>query len=215
MSDTKGKQIIRRLENVRLSFPYLFKPRSYEKDDGSKGEPQYEATLLMDKERHASLIAQIKADMKQIKEGKWPSASGVKGCLRSGDDKEDLEGYGDSVMFLKAKSRRKPVVVDRRRVDVNEESGVVYAGCIVNAVISYWCSDHPKGGKRILANLLVIQFVKDAPAFGSSAVDPDDVLDDLGEGSGASKGEDDEDYIPGIDGPARGKNKGEEKDDIL
>ena len=59
-----------------------------------------------------------------------------------------------------------------------EEDGKLFAGCYVNAAISIWIMDN-KWGKRVNANLVAIQYVKDGEAFGSGAVKADAIFDDI------------------------------------
>jgi hypothetical protein len=82
-------------------------------------------------------------------------------------------------MAFKAGTTRRPTIIDRDKTPLVEEDGKPYAGCYVNAVVDLWYSDHPKGGKQVLGNLLGVQFAKDGEPFGSGAVDVDDEFDDL------------------------------------
>lgn len=159
------------LKTVRLSFPSLFKKSVFQGVESKK----YEATFLINKDTQAD---QIKAVEKEIKdfilqtfgEGKAPKALKIT-CFQDGDTK-DYDGY-ENHMALKASTSRRPLVIDKDKSPIVEEDNVVYAGCYVNSIISLWFSDHPTGGKQILANLEGVQFVKDGASFGDAGVSAD------------------------------------------
>ena len=171
MSDSKMK-----LKSVRLSFPSLFKKAVF---DGV--ETKFEATFLINKKTQSDLVKLIDSTIDQFLvdkfgEGKIPK--GIKRtCFVDGDDK-DYDGYAGHMAF-KAGTTRRPTIIDRDKTPLVEEDGKPYAGCYVNAVVDLWYSDHPKGGKQVLGNLLGVQFAKDGDAFGSGSIDVDDEFDDL------------------------------------
>lgn len=168
------------LTNVRLSYPNLFKP--YAMEEGQ--EPKYSASLILDKRAHSSLIKKldklIDEHVQKFWGGKVPR-SALKGvCLRDGMEKADKDGYGEEVVFVPASSTRRPTVVDRnKQIPLVETDGRPYAGCYVNAIVSLWKQDN-KWGKRVNANLSVVQFVRDGEPFGEK-VDMD-VLPDEDDG---------------------------------
>lgn len=161
------------LQNVRLSFPSIFKKAEFQGK-----ETKYEATLLLDKKTHADTIEKlnkaIEAGIKEhLKGAKVPAA---KRCLQDGDEK-DYDGY-EGQMSLKASNNKRPTVIDRDKTPLVEDDDKPYAGCYVNAVIEFWFQDNDFG-KRVNANLLGIQFVKDGEPFGSGPTDVTDDFDDL------------------------------------
>lgn len=161
-----------KLPNVRLSFPSLFKTEVYNEEDTGK----FTATFLLDKTTHAELIAKLEAAAKsalveKYGEGKIPK--GFKMPFVDGDDK-DYDGYAGQVS-IKAASKRRPVLYDRNKSPVVESDGVFYAGCYVNAVVDFWVMDN-KYGKKVLCNLMGVQFSKHGDPFGS---DGDDCMDDF------------------------------------
>lgn len=148
------------INNVRLSFPCLWETEKYNGTDTEK----FAATFLIPKNSDA--LKQIKEAMATVsaeKFGKNPP-KGLKLCLQDGDEKE-YDGYADH-MFVKATTKRRPVVVDKDRTPLVEDDGKPYAGCYVNASIDFWAMDN-QYGKRILCNLNGIQFAKDGEPFGS------------------------------------------------
>lgn len=170
-----------RLTNVRLSFPSLFEPKSFEEGK----EPTYSASFIIpsDDPQVEKVMNGIKALVKETWKGKV-NLKMLKGyCLRDGEEKEHIDGYGPGVHFVTASSRKRPTVVDRDRSFLDKQSERPYAGCYVNASIRLWAQDHKTYGKRINATLRGVQFVKDGEAFGEAPLDPDEEFEDL-EGNG-------------------------------
>lgn len=166
-----------KLNNVRLSFPALFEAKSFK---GS--EAKFGAAFILDKEKHADTIKTISdACDKLAKEkfgGKVPKKCIM--CLHDGEEKEDIDGYGEDVMFITSSNRKRPQVIDRSRSPIVEEDDIVYAGCYVNALVSLWVQDNDFG-KRVNAQLTAVQYVKDGESFGEPPVKVEDEFEDLSE----------------------------------
>ena len=161
------------LKNVRLSFPSLFKTEVYAGEDTGK----YAATFLIPKSDTKTVTAIEQACkaalVEKYGEGKIPK--GFKMPLVDGDDKE-YQGYQDHV-YIKANTKKRPTLVNRDKTPIAEEDNILYGGCYVNASIDVWVMDNSYG-KKVLASLNAIQFVKDGEAFGSKSEGADD-FDDL------------------------------------
>lgn len=150
------------IKNARLSFPSLFHKAKF-----NGVETKYESTLLLDKVAHADIIEEIrkgiaekiKTDLKGAKVG------ADKICLRDGDD-AGYDGY-EGCFSIKASNNRRPTVIDRDKTPLTEEDGKPYSGCYVNAQIELW-SQNNEYGKRINANLLIVQFARDGEPFGAT-----------------------------------------------
>lgn len=155
------------LNNVRLSFPALWEPR---KGPDANSKPAYQAAFILDKKSNAADIASVKAAIATVVKEAFKGKQPPKIALREGTEKPDTDGYGEEVMFINARSDRRPQVVGRRMEPINAEDNKVYAGCYVNATIRLWPQDN-QYGKRINAQLRAIQFVKDGEEFGDGAVD--------------------------------------------
>lgn len=171
-----------KIKNARLSYPQLFTAKAFEQGQ----DPKFGCSLILSKKDHAATIEALKGKIEAAAKeqfGKNFSMSGLKGvCLRDGAEKADKDGYGDDVMFISAASSRRPQVVDRDpSIPLVEADGKPYPGCYVNAVISLWVQDN-KFGKRVNANILAVQFLRDGEPFGE-AVKADEVFDnEAGEG---------------------------------
>lgn len=170
---TQDKKIT--LKNVRLSFPSLFRKAVFQGE-----ETKYEATFLLDKVEHAALIAEIEQDIANHVSTtlKVKHLADDKKCLRDGDLAE-YAGYA-GCMSLKAASKARPLVIDRKKAPITEDDEIIYSGCYVNAIISLWVQNNDFG-KRVNATLLAVQFVKDGePLSGGASASVDD-FDDLGD----------------------------------
>lgn len=166
------------LKNVRLSFPSLFNKAVFDNK-----ETKFEATFLLHKENDKEQIKKLEAAVEAFAvetfgKGKVPNSL-KRTCLTDGDTK-DYDGYGNHIAF-KGGSTRRITVLDRDKTPLVESDGKPYAGCYVNASVGLWYSDHPKGGKQILGNVMGVQFFKDGEAFGAgdnNAADDFDEFDD-------------------------------------
>jgi len=160
------------LKNVRLSFPSLFATEVYGGEDTGK----YAATFLIPKS-DTKTVATIEQACKQAlieKYGEGKIPKGFKLPLVDGDDKE-YQGYADHVC-IKASTKKRPTLVNRDKTPIVEEDGILYGGCYVNASIDVWVMDN-QYGKKVLASLNAIQFVKDGEAFGNASNGADDFED--------------------------------------
>jgi hypothetical protein len=187
------------LENVRLSYPQLFKAKAFGEDQ--EGEPKFSASFLIDPTTKLGKknIARMEDAIEEAKERKWPvkmpKLGAEKICLRDGDTKDD-DGY-EGMMFVTSSKTKRPTVMDRDKSPLVADDGRPYAGCFVDAIIKVWPQDN-KWGKRVNASLELVRFRADGDAFGAAPVDPDD-LPDL----------DDEDD----DAPRRKKRPADDDDD--
>jgi Protein of unknown function (DUF2815) len=198
-----------KLEDVRLSFPDIWKAKSVKKD----GEAKFGAQFLLDKKDHKDLIQTVKKAL-------WNAAKGhfgdkAKGliekdklhlCLHEGNEKE-YDGYDESNMYISSSSSKRPLVVDRDKTPLAEEDRRPYAGCYVNAVVRIWVQDN-EFGKRVNAELMGVQFVRDGEAFGAAPLSEDafENLDPGKEEKGKGK--------KGVaEGPPDNGNGGETDDD--
>lgn len=164
-TDTKDPGIIT-LPNVRLSFPHLWTPHAMEEGQ----EPKFSATFLFDNTEHSVLLDKIDALIDRLALDEFKKKVGFKRCLRDGNEKSELEGYGDGTTFLTAANKARPGVVDRRLNPIAEADGIIYAGCYVNATVRLWVQNN-NWGKRVNAQLRAVQFVKDGASFGAGPVD--------------------------------------------
>lgn len=177
-----------KLENVRLSFPDIWEPKSVK-----NSAPKYGAHFLLDKKEHEDLIKTLKGAIWAAAKEHWGAEKAKKicgdkkfeMCLHEGSEKEDIAGYGDDIQYVTTSSPRRPVVVDRDRTPLTKDDRRPYGGCYVNGIIRLWVQDN-EFGKRVNAELMGIQFVKDGEPFGAAPL-ADDAFADLDEGKGPKK----------------------------
>ncbi len=170
-----------KLPNTRLAFPALFKAQTV----NGEGEPAYSAAFLIPK--GDKLIKEIEAAIEAVATEKWGAKAAVnlkaakaanKTCLQDGDMKASYAGF-DGHMYISARSKTRPTVVDRDRTPLSEDDGKVFAGCYVNGIIDIWAMDNAYG-KRICAALSGVQYYKTGEAFGGSAPVSTDEFEELG-----------------------------------
>ena len=164
-----------KLQNVRLSFPSLFRKAVF-----SGKETKFEATFLIDKETQAEKVKEIQeAINKKLKSDlQGAKLSPEKLCMKDGDE-ISYDGYAGN-WSLKASNNKRPMVIDRDKTPLTEDDDKLYAGCYVNAVVELWAQNN-NFGKRINANLLGVQFVKDGEPFGDSVSASLDDFDTFGD----------------------------------
>ena len=148
-----------KISNARISFPSLFRKAVFNGE-----ETKYEATFLIDKKEGAEKIAEINGAIKELIKDQFKGAKipSDKLCVKDGDTIE-YAGYAGNVS-VKASSNSRPLVLDRDKSSLTEDDNRIYAGCRVNAVIELWAQNN-NYGKRINANLLGVQFLKDDEPF--------------------------------------------------
>lgn len=171
------------LKNVRLSFPRLWEPKSFE--EGQK--PRYEATFLLDPsdKAHLELIdKRLPAVFRELAEEAYTSKKDVENFMKvfkssqgyADEEGKVYDGY-EGMYFIASHNTQPPAIIDRDKSPLGAESGKPYAGCYVNASISFWLQDN-KYGKRINTNLRGVQFLRDGEAFGAGIPDVDGEFDD-------------------------------------
>lgn len=187
------------LKNVRLSFPHIFKAKSFEQGK----EPKFQATFLLDPsdKDHAKVIKEIKKQAKAVlteKFGEVPSKDELKLCYGFADKhpkKKKYDGY-EGMFYIQTSNTIAPTCIDRRKKEVIEQDGVLFAGCYVNSNITLWPQDHPVGGKGVNANLRIVQFYADGEAFGTAKAKADEMDEvDIDEDDNTADDWDDEDDI--------------------
>lgn len=164
------------IRNVRLSYPHLFKKWGMNEGDTKK----FSSKFLLDKVTHAADIKGLGAHLGKLMQdafkGRIPND---KLFLRDGDQEGKDTSKGQ--WTVAASEDKAPDVINRDKSRINEDDDIVYAGCYVNVLLRPWCQNN-KFGKRINANLLAVQFVKDGERFsGIERPDTDSAFDDVSE----------------------------------
>jgi hypothetical protein len=171
---------------ARVSFPHLFRRPVINGEEGKCG-----AVLMLDPKKHAGAIHTIEKGIDALCKFKFKGRKipSDKLCLRDGDDKgrPEYEGY----QVLSANSKGKPLVIgkDGSNVITDEEENPIYAGCYVNAKVRLWAQDN-QYGKRVNAELVAIQFLKDGEPLDGSYVSVEDAMSGFG-----AIDDDDDDFL--------------------
>ena len=171
------------IPNARLAFANIFQPKAVQAGD----EPAYSCSLILDPKANAATIKSIDEAIEKVAKEKWGAKAeaimkGIRAkgdlCLRSGDEKAEYDGF-EGNMYVSARSKTRPTVLDRDKSPLTQDDGKPYSGCYVNASIDIYAQDNSYG-KRINASLRGVQFYKDGDSFGGGAPASADEFDDLG-----------------------------------
>lgn len=166
------------LKNVRLAFPVLFEAKTV----NGEGEPAFSGSFLL-ASNHPQ-IAEIRKAVDTVGKEKWGAKWDAvkkeielkaKTLLQDGDAKADYAGF-EGNLFINARNKVRPLVIDRDKTPLIAADGKPYAGCYVNASIELWAQDN-KYGKRINASLRGVQFLKDGDAFAGGGTASEDDFD--------------------------------------
>lgn len=147
------------VNNVRLSMPFLFEPTRFDE----KSDLKFSAHLLIKpgSPQHQVVKDAIAAACKETwkdKAGEMYTAAKAAGkvwALRDGDAKPKVPGY-PGMLFVSAKNKTRPLVIDNNKAPVSAVDGTIYPGCYVNASLDIKAGDKPIS--QVYARLLGIQF---------------------------------------------------------
>lgn len=178
------------LKNVRLGFPKLWKAEAAT----DEATPKFGASFIIE-ESSAEYKANVKAceaAVAYVAKKRWlekhekitSAIERKRKAFRDGDGETNEEGdtytgFADS-MIVAAKNNKRPQILNRDKTPLAEEDGVIYAGCYVDAVVSFYTTaDKKQGGNGLFASIEIVRFRKDGEPFGAGKLDADDYLDDL------------------------------------
>jgi hypothetical protein len=181
-----------KLENVKLSYPYLLTLKKTVNDDGSV-KLGYEAALLYPKgppltgkSANGSQV-DVAAECVRIATEHWGEKAAqmikdelIKNPFKDGDGKDGLVkktgerkvGYaGHKFIGVKAGKERPPtcygatVGADGKLVKLTDPAAL-YPGCYVHAVVNAFTWENDKGGRGISFGINLVQFAKDGERIG-------------------------------------------------
>lgn len=178
-------------EKVRLTYAFLWEPRSSSESDGDPDESKkYSTSLLIPKNDQATLTRLNTAIQYAIavgqKKGLWGDKlpANFKLPLRDGDA-ESVE-KGEEYMghwFLNASSTRMPRLVDLGRNDILDP-GELYSGCYARVCLNLFPFS-AKGNRGIGCGLEAVQKICDGEPLGGVPVDLEEAFGDWnGDGVG-------------------------------
>lgn len=196
-----------KLENVRLSFADIWRPKTIKRSDGTESPPKFSANGLIPKDgkweidgreievtgvvggkrmpvMQALKRAKIEAIAKKLgpEKAKTLKIKSSAYAVKDGDE-ENYDGY-EGNYYVSANNSKQPKLIGRDKRKLTESDGILYSGCYVNMIITLWYQ--PAGVKNdnpvphaVYASLEAIQFVRKGEAFGAAEVDVDEDFDDL------------------------------------
>jgi hypothetical protein len=178
-----------KLTNVRLSFPDLFTPTTVQ----GQGKPAYRAQFLVP--AGSDLKKQIDAAIAETAKAKWGAKAQAildanegnpnKTCWLDGK-RRTYDGYAGNwaLSATRGEDKGPPLRFDAAMTLLERDTGILYAGCYVDAVVQFWCQDN-QHGKAVRCELQGVQFRGAGDAFGGGGTpDPDDFAP-IAEGAGA------------------------------
>jgi hypothetical protein len=159
----------------RVSFPYVFE-KAKAMEAGKEGK--YEITLYIPKSEDISkLRANLEKVAKEAFGAKFVSLEKLKHPpIKDGDEKDPSDpAYGHWI--IRAKSAKRPVVVDASRSPI-ESKEAIYGGCYgrINITPSSYAQ---QTGWGVTLYLNAVQKVKDGEKFGGGGVSAEDVFEAL------------------------------------
>jgi len=167
------------LKNVRLAFGQGLWQKSKPPKSGPDAKEKYRCTFLLPKEHPQ--IPEIRKIIKAEADALFGAKADLvlkaataqdKLCFRDGDLKADYEGFADH-WAISANAFAKPTVFDEHKLPVSQDSGVVYSGCMVNAIVNFKAYDNVSKG--VTAELSGVQKFADNDAFaGGKPADADE-----------------------------------------
>lgn len=175
------------IQNVRLAFPAIFEAKSVAGED-----PAFSASLIIPPDHKQ--MAEINSAIEAVAKEKWGAKATemlkqlrAKGnvCLHNGDEKTTYDGF-EGNFYISARSKTRPLVLDRDKSPLTQSDGKPYGGCYVVAVLELWAQDN-QFGKRINAQLKGVQFYRDGDAFTGGAPADESDFDDLSAGADADE----------------------------
>jgi hypothetical protein len=195
MSDTEDFKKFR-LDKVRLSFSSIFRTTTDQNGDECYkanfiNDPSTKEGRLNEKKIQRAFKTALtekfgeKAESIKISDPKRLFFRDGETAVSSTTD-EVYDGY-EGMMFVTAKNKsntpgKKPShfpVVDGRRKPVDEDSGLIYDGCYVNAFISvYAVTGKEKGGHGVFATIEGIQFESNGEPFGSAGMSAEQMFEE-------------------------------------
>ena len=156
------------IKRARGAFLKIWEPEQF----NGTGEPACNGSFILDPKTQKAEVDKVIAAITDVAKEKWKDRAQdvlktlkAKGdiCLQDGATKAQHDGF-DGNVFISARTKTRPTVLDKDKTPLTQADGKVYSGCFVDVSMDIWAQDN-KFGKRINAKLLAIRFVDGGPAF--------------------------------------------------
>lgn len=183
--DPSGQHLIR-IDNVRLSYPFLGTPSEDTNDDGEKVK-KWRVVGMLPKATHQAAHDLIASEIEKVikeNDAKVPKANWF---LADGDEKEGAE-MADHWLVTASDGKIRPKCRDRKGQvidDIAKIDEIFYGGCWGHILIRPWffggkAKDSTKTfPKRVPAGLNAVVFLKDDKPFGTGRIDDEDAWTDV------------------------------------
>ena len=171
----------------RVSFPNVFEASSYQ-----GGPPKYGVTAVFDPDSFSAADKKRWAAMQKLANDAAIAEFGkpldklpanVKRPLRDGEEKAELEGFGEGLQFASLTTKFKPEILDTDRESNIIDAEDFYPGCYARASVNAYGYDNV--GKGVAFGLMSLMKVKDGDRLDNRTSAADDFAD-LGEEDDAS-----------------------------
>lgn len=172
------------VKHVRLSYLYAFEPQANVNDDGNITK-KYKVTAILPEDTHQAEIDFLREKTKALAKEKFKvNLAADRYCIRSGDLTAKDEYAGAWILVASEREDNPPATLDRDgKTKVKKSDDKLYSGAVGNVMVRLWTQDNKKGGKRVNANFLGVQFVEHGEKFSSvSRPAEDEMFDDEGPG---------------------------------
>ena len=156
--------------NVRLAYPELTTPKSFNNDP--KNTPRYSITVLVPTGSEAHTFLQSEITQLAKDKHKLPKLPEADSCLQDGDGKTNQAYHGSHILSLysypnASLDKGKPSVRNRANTnDVSEGSPEYpYSGCYGNVLFDLYV---PAKWKKVSGGLKCVQKVADGDVIGKT-----------------------------------------------
>lgn len=183
--DASGQPLIR-IDNVRLSYPFLGTPSEDENDDGEKVK-KWRVVGMLPKATHQAAHDLIKSEIEKLIKDNDAKVPKDKWFLGDGDEKEGEE-MADHWLVTASDGKIRPKCRDRKGQvidDIEKIDEVFYGGSWGHVLIRPWFfAGKAKNStktfpKRVSAGLNGVVFLKDDKPFGTGRIDDESAWDDV------------------------------------
>lgn len=182
MSQLNPKTVI--LKNVRGSYLNLFKAVQGTDENGQpSGDPKFSACWILDKKANAADIKALEAAVAYVTKEKWPAKvpNFRYKAIRDGSEKGETEGYSAANVFISARSKSKPYVLDRDpRVPVDPTDPRIFSGAYFNVEVQAYAYD-AKMNKGVAWGLNKVQYLREGEPLGAKQIPAEEVFENLEE----------------------------------
>lgn len=176
-------------KGLRASYLHVFEPWSKTEAERKK----FSGRFIADGEEFAEEIKEMKAYLKKAQQEHFKG--NIKPAdlfFRDGDQAGKEEYEGTWYIAASESEDHPPTLLKPNKLECKKSDDLIYSGAVVNVIIRPWKQDN-KHGRKLNANLLVVQHKSHGEKFGnaSAPVDTDGLDDEEFEGAGDGDGLDD------------------------